>query len=362
MSSVEYNALDMLVNEHDFEKVQISFGDHFKWLDKIALYTPMWCTMAPNLHPRNKCISCIMIMISALFSIAYYIWCAYYKTYNDIIVEGMFLIKYAVNISSRYLQMYYFWRYFQYPWHTSMQEFRLNSSSHSSIVRLYKYIAIFMLILLIAVSIPWCVYFYSVGWIYTPVGLVFVYIPSYIFATIYFVICLKYGLYLRQLRNDIKVKDCNLSMKEIQKRYQLLYDDANINLYNIYLKYSMDTNLVSLILWGWLQTYIYIDSHGYGALSMMVNLIAYGVFYAIGACFVSEMYFALEKEVWKCGDKYMDKECDGRYYMYLIQYMGKYPLTVKIGRLVITKEGCFKFALVFMAVKLLAYSIQWIWE
>ena len=61
------------------------------------------------------------------------------------------------------------------------------------------------------------------------IALIFIYIPQKLFITVYFVICLKYGIYLRQLKHDIIDENCKLTMIQIQRKYQSLYESAKSN-------------------------------------------------------------------------------------------------------------------------------------
>ena len=148
-SSLEYQTLEVQ-SVGDVDLIENSqFGYHFRWLDKLILYTPLWCPLTPTIRRRNNFASYFMAFVAASCSLAYYIWGSWLTLprHDSLTVTAMWIIKYICNLVSRYLQMYYFWNYFKYPWHFSIKDFPFNSQFYSPIIKHYKYIAIVSLIL-----------------------------------------------------------------------------------------------------------------------------------------------------------------------------------------------------------------------
>ena len=111
-----------------------------------------------------------------------------------------------------------------------------------------------------------------------------------------------------------------------------------------------------------MQLYWYFTWDFWQDLTVIVRLILCGLFYAIGACFVSERYFEFERAIWNLCDIGIENQEDQYYFTHLLNFLSKYLLTVKIGSLVVPKKGCSKFVIVFIAAKLLSYSVKWIYK
>ena len=371
MSSTEYHAIEMECVDDITEQTwlyMVTFGKQFKWLDTCLLYAPMWCSFLPDSRPRKNWISYFMTFgLSIIILIYHTFWICFFLSQDHDFFVIMFVGKFVLNIVSRHCGLYYFWKYFKYPWNSRIKGLISNIPfSHHSAVKHYNNFAVAMVVLLMCIIIA-ATYQMTV---YSTVTRLFIveaicfYIPQSISVAAYYVICLKYGLYLVQLNNEMTDENSQLTMKDILEKYKLLHEHAKKDdgLYNKYLKLCLEIGLAGRILDTWMNTYFYENMGGWSYLLLgnICSTSALLLFYAVGACFVSENFIKLEKELWNCGAKYVESEVDSRYYNHLMQFMQKYPLNVKVGSLVITKKGCVKFVIVFIAAKILSYSIHWI--
>ena len=361
MSAVPYQALEI---EYEEEKERSIFGDEFRWLDVCLLYTPMWCRYTPDLRKRNTSISYLILISLVIVTAAYFVHWVWFDILDigNLFHATMVWIFYILEVLLRFLHLYYFWNIFAFPWNFSIKGFgSISSSSHAATIKYYKYTAMIMLFVQILLDMIYTTWF-AIAWndILSFIPLIFMFIPDRVFMIVYFVICVKYGIYLKELADDIRDETCDLEMKEIHKKYKLLYQSAmsDYGLYNKYLRWSIEIYLCTRVLWAWLATYDYLQNQAWQEFLAIIICIIQGLCYAIGAWFVNEMYIELQGEVWNCEERYSENNSDRMYVYYLLQFMNQHPLIVQMGNLVITKKSCVKFAIVFIVAKFLSYSIK----
>ena len=223
-------------------------------------------------------------------------------------------------------------------------------------------------------------------------GKIFLYFPIYVTVGIHAAISVTYYLYLLQLIHILKQKDeiiidqdydhqhdknKIIPSKDIFDLYRKLYESFCV-MNTKCLKKCINYCSLACFVHLWIASYhmfedddMTLDQH------LIYNLIIFCLFviYVISASVLSETYYRFESLLWKYGYQIMDNSDGDRgedennhmytnnelqQFNYLLQYVYKHPITVKIGQLTVTKRNFMRFLVAVVIAKLMSYSVKWI--
>ena len=371
LTQVSVSAMDaysLLVEppHNSMNMTQSYLAETFNWLNILIRIFPMWSTKSIHtthltLQTRNQCLSIIMITITtaAILYHLTFVLVFYIMRGDNVIYQIIYTMGEVVVVISRLLNLFYFVRHFDFPWNSDkIQTFH---PKQMQIIAKYKRIIFIFLFLIIVLDIIMSVHFIS-GYlrndlmndiIMDVIGRIFQFFPCFITMAVAAVIFLQYHLHLLQFIDALKADSVNF--KDLLKRYvktKKLFEKH----YNVYLDWSIKFYLLSILLDVWMSSFA-IESTG-----DLMNIMEFfedtciASFFVVTASIIGESFNEFESKLYEYGvHGVVHEELN-----FLMSYVTRYPFTICIGNVQITRKKAARFVLFFTAARIFAYSARYI--
>ena len=213
------------------------------------------------------------------------------------------------------------------------------------------------------------------------VMLIFVEGPQLTMYALSSLIFLKYHFYLVYLNGQMRDNGDGCNFAKIAKEYKLLIKSWNNEYYLTPLYWSIMLWMLQLIGTAWQNTHYLtavirdIDDNELGLFWPIVadlKGLAIVFVFGVGAFAMTESFKKFEYEMYEYGESFMEYKNgsingsdkyynDSWEYSYLLQYMNKYPLVIRFGKITFTKMNAVSFVITFIIIKFLSYSMEYIY-
>ena len=355
---VEFGVVDNLHQNH--------LSQSFSWLNIFILYSPLWVKRTPNLEHRSCCLSLIILsitIIAILYHLAFVFIFYIYKALDGLIYQSVYSLSEIIVSSSRLFGLYYFYSQFNYPWnHSQLQSLNMK---HIKIIKTSKQTILILFMLIMILDIIMAIH-YAYGHIeqdesfyvsVSVIGRLFLFFPSFISFAVAAAIFLKYHLRIIQFTEKLQAGDI-IDFNDMLQSYVKLNELFKCE-YSVYLEWSLLLYLFGILLDIWVSSYEILSYDSWIDFVDVFEDIFVFVLYVISASWVGESFAKYESMLYKYG---MDNKKSINYneFHYLLVYVSRYRLQVRLGRVTITKFNAIKFVVVFCVAKLMSYTVRYI--
>ena len=371
----------------------------FKWLEKLILLFPMWSSKSTKNHRvKDRCVhNSINIMVSifvALTSSAVLAYCIvkFMIPQNDI-VALVDSVAYSLFTIGKLISIYYYHNNFNFPWLSSPPELHRRTSIakfENKYPQNMTYYTKMMIILFICTMITdiasnvYGIYHFFGSWqiqlFWFTWRILYLY-SMYISECVASVIFFKYAIFVNQLTFDLEcVSNCEqnqISIKQIFYDYKKLYTEYKRD-YCVTLRYQINITLLGIVVWLWSDSYRLLFGDVFNSpmfgwiLCWIINNITTIAMILIPASILAEAFHAFRRKLWEESAVTMDEhenEIDDMneyqnngiqiYYVYLINFVNRFPIDAKIFHLSITRKNFIRLFITFIAAKLASYSFRY---
>eukprot|EP01084_Bolivina_argentea_P143241 251600_1 len=376
LETSNHNYISMDVDLNDACNVILkTLSKQFKWLNRLILYFPMWCTnYSPNIH-RSKMLNAVVIFISisavlAATSMDFYKYINSFSKFQ--MVTAYYNVELLLLLITRFTSIYYFYKYFNFPWKIDQITFAVKINDISvyqntikkNRVRIQLYIcSVFVLdiisLVYSAYKMPLVISNNDIVWTEILLLRIFGVYPNVLTVSILSVIFLKHKLYLMCLME--KLNNDNIEFQSMFDEYEQLLKNLKHE-YNNSLQYFIQLFLAALLCDIWVSTADLISTSmaDLGSVFSVLTDVVLLVEVSLGASILTETF-----------EKFYDKLSEyGKYhkldrydeYNYLLHFVSKYRMDVKIAGQKISRSNAMRFVVVFSIAKWASYSIHSLYD
>eukprot|EP01084_Bolivina_argentea_P140095 246389_1 len=343
-------------------------------LNTVILYLPMWCSKPPNQsEERNKYLSIIIILIVIGFTLFHLVF-AYIIIFDVFFFDVVFAIIYItleVGLTfARLLTLYYFYVHFNFPWLTNFNPLNDNISCYNYLIK----ILMFLLFIIDGVSITGAIIknislhnMHIIAYLELTAlitGRIFIFWPLFVTLAVHSMICLKYYLALIEVHRMLNHENINVDLSQLFLKYQKLYDAYKID-YHPILNWSLHFILCSYAFNIWIDTYsiFYADSFDWPDIFDAACIVIIFIIYCVFSSLMNEKFEQFERSLSRFGITVIQNDVkhffNNNYYNYLLHFVSRYPISIRIGILTVTRSNAIKFLIGFVGLKLISYAIQY---
>eukprot|EP01084_Bolivina_argentea_P241407 405270_1 len=371
----------MEINSQYAELQEISLSNSFSWLNFYLTYLPMFTSTKPNGNQRSKWLIIIFMIINVLTNTFHFAFSAKYafEDWTDnYVAQTVYVVNELAILFSRYFSIIYYYKYCNYSWVSAINEIQLNHNHTNYYTfqksnKIIKWGAHLLFITRSIVVTAYCIGFYlsSAWWVLLLVigGAIFVYFPVYASVVVICFIYIKYCAYLLYMVDTINATDNDFVT--ILKQYRLLVKSFKVD-HNVCLKWSIYAYLLGGITDVWLSVFdLFQHKEPFfvktADISSNIADTLFALLFVYGACLMNETFQKFQTQLYESGKQFVDDRAvnddywNSNYhsYNYLLHYSSKYPLTIRIGRITVTKGTTIKFVITFAIVRWLSYSVHY---
>eukprot|EP01084_Bolivina_argentea_P189442 325769_1 len=369
----------MEINCQYEELQQISLSNSFSWLNIYLTYLPMFSSKKLN-GDEKRIWLVVLILIMNILSNAVHFGLAAKWIFEDwtdnYLAETVYVADEMAILFSRYFSIIYFYKHCNYQWLSPINQIYLNDNERiycriDKCIKIIKWWTLLLFITRLIASTGYFVESYLNGFYWTSVveiiGTIFVYYPIFISIVVMCFIYIKYYAYLLYMTE--KITQTENDFAHILSEYKLLFQSFKAE-HNFYLMWAIFLYLFGFITDVWISLFDIFQSPKSlflqiaDVVSMFADIFC-AVLFVYGACLMNEMFLKFQTLLYESGKQFInhdamnDNSWNYHSYNYLLHYSSKYPLTIKIGRITITKGNTVKFVVTFAVLRWLSYSAHY---
>ena len=370
------NSMDIADEESTINTSPLS--SDWIWFDRLLSFLPMQLSRRSDGTKRskfcNRCFCTILVIIFCLvvlfLIIILTVWIAYnMKIENSTIGSINDSIQISIYTASRGSILYYFYKKFNHPWHQIPSKFEAeNNFQHA--VKYRKCHKIAMICCILYDQIYHFFFFMLMTddygkWYTTLISAIIwdyaIKLPILLTVVTYYIICSKYHFYFSHFIHILESEsDQELNIKDVLEKYKLLHESFKQD-YPLSLQVCLALLAAFMALDMWRITY-YVFNGDASALIDLCPTTLYIILYLSATILINGKYAEFDDKLWKLGDEYIIKDStdvDKIGYNYFLQFVNKYPITIRIGNFTLTKANIILFIIGYAAARYASYSIQY---